>query len=229
MSDLLPFSILILWLGSAIAILFFIDHLRRKGKYREFKNTITNLVPRPSLSTKKTMFVLICFIVSSCGFYVYYTYRPLSDKDLQTISGPMKNYEFRDYGRNIKVVRIELVNYFNAFQISNTSEEVFNRRGFEQHDRRGKMLTLKIKSEDAKRLVKAGEKTTSDMRIWVYELTAGDESFMTLKRYVDYQSKDKKIYAPILGLVFLILGLGILLFYEPNTGMLKETGSNFDL
>ena len=163
--------------------------------------------------------VCIALLYSQCmGFYAYYTYQPLNDKDLYTITGPMKNYEFRDYGRNIKIARIELVNYANAFQISNTSEEVFNRRGFERQDRRGKRLTLKIKSEDAKRLVKPGGKTSSDMRIWVYELKAGDESFMTLKRYVDYQSKNKKIYAPILGLVFLILGLGILLFYVPNTG-----------
>jgi hypothetical protein len=216
MSDLLPFLILILWFGSAVAILIFIDRLRRKGKFRNLRNFITNLTPRPSLSTKKTMFVLLCFMVSGTGFYAYYTYQPLSDRDLYTVSGPMKNYEFRDYGRKVQVARIELMNYSNTFQISNTSDKVFNRRGFERHDRRGKTLTLKIKSEDAKRLVQPGKKTTPDMKIWVYELTAGDESFMTLKSYVDYESKDKRIYAAILALVFLILGLGILLFYEPN-------------
>ena len=82
-------------------------------------------------------------------------------------------------------------------------------------------MTLKIKHEDVRRLVHPGEKTTTDLRIWIYELIAGDEIFMSLKSYVDYESKDKRFFAPILALVFLILGIGILLFYET----IAENGS----
>ena len=185
--------ILILWLGSAVGVLIFIDHLRKKGKFQKLKIIITYLTLRLSIAAKKKFYVLFCFMASAMAFYAYYTYRPLSYQDLHTISGPMKDYSFRDYGRNTQVAFIELINYANTFKISNTSDDVFNRRNFERHDRRDKTLTLKIKHEDVRRLVHPGEKTTADLRIWIYELIAGDETFMSLKSYVDYESKEETL------------------------------------
>lgn len=167
----------------------------------KMNDQILKKINRDRSKVASNMFWILVAIVSGvflifAAFYSYFSYTPVSEADLLTITGTLEKWSYEKVGKSYEM-HIKLDEYPVTFNVWSVPLSSFDKDKFEKSERGGDNIRLYILRENADEL------RDSKGYVNVYGVLSNKNTYLSLNQVNKEESSNAKL-GLILGCIFII-------------------------